>query len=89
MTDPDLYTNKPSKLVFYSATWCPDCKKSKAFLDQHQVDYLNVDIGKDSDSFIFVEKLTRRVRIPTLVFPDGTVLVEPGDDVLGIKLGIK
>ena len=88
MTDADFYNSHPSRLVFYSATWCPDCKRSKAFLDEHQVEYLLIDIGKDSDAFIFVEKLTRRVRIPTLIFPDGTVLVEPTNEVLGQKLGI-
>jgi glutaredoxin len=89
MTNSDIYNPKPSRIVFYSAAWCPDCKRSKALLDAQEVDYLDIDIGKDSDAFVFIEKLTRRVRIPTLIFPDGAVLVEPGDDTLLEKLGIK
>jgi glutaredoxin len=87
MADNLRYTEQPVSLVMYSASWCPDCKRSKAFLDRHQVEYTTIDIGKDTDAFIFLEKLTRRVRIPTLVFPDRTILIEPSDEELGRKLG--
>ena len=90
MTDStDLYNPRPTSIVLYSASWCPDCKRSKKFLDGHQIKYLDVDIGKDNDAFIFVEKLTRRVRIPTLIFPDGAILIEPEDEELKKKLGVK
>ncbi|HEY3311860.1 MAG TPA: glutaredoxin family protein [Anaerolineales bacterium] len=88
MSSPDFYNQKPSRLVLYSAAWCPDCKRSKALLDSHGIDYLDIDIGKDNEAFIFVEKLTRRVRIPTIIFPDGTVLIEPSDEILSRQLGV-
>ncbi len=84
----DYYNTRPSMLVMYSASWCPDCKRSKKFLDENKILYLDIDIGKDNDAFIFVEKLTRRVRIPTMVFPDGSIMIEPANDELGRKLGI-
>lgn len=88
MSNNDLYNPQPSKLVMYSTSWCPDCKRSKALLDNKQVDYINVDIGKDNDAYIFVEKITRRVRIPTIIFPDGTILIEPSDEALERQLGV-
>jgi glutaredoxin len=89
MTDnTDLYNPKPSGIVIYSASWCPDCKRSKRLLDEHKIKYIEVDIGKDNAAFMFVEKLTRRVRIPTIVFPDGTLMVEPENAELGHKLGL-
>jgi glutaredoxin len=84
----DIYNLRPSKLVLYSTSWCPDCKRSKAFLDSNKVDYLDIDIGNDNDAFIFIEKLTRRVRIPTLFFPDGTILIEPSNDALSSQIGV-
>jgi len=84
-----LYTHQPEKLAFYSTSWCPDSKRSKALLDAHQIDYTLIDIGKNLEAFIFIERLTRRVRIPTLIFPDKTVLIEPSDEELSLKLGIK
>ena len=88
MSNSDIYNPKPSRLVLYSAAWCPDCKRSKALLDTLKIDYMDVDIGKDNDAFIFVEKLTRRVRIPTIFFPDGTILIEPSDEALSRQLGV-
>jgi glutaredoxin len=85
----DLYNPRPSGIVIYSASWCPDCKRSKKFFEEHRIKYLDVDIGKDNDAFMFVEKLARRVRIPTILFPDGTVMIEPENEELGRKLGIK
>jgi glutaredoxin len=86
-SDTDINNPSPSRLVLYSASWCPDCRRTKAYLDGRQYDYLLVDIGKNTDAFIFIEKLTRRVRIPTLIFPDGSTLVEPDDETLAQKLG--
>lgn len=88
MSNPDAYNPKPSRLVLYSTAWCPDCKRSKSLLDSQNIDYLDIDIGKDTDAYLFVEKLTRRVRIPTIIFPDGTILIEPSDEVLSRQLGV-
>ncbi len=88
MQNPDVCNPKPSRIVNYCASWCPDCKRSKALLDSQKIDYLDIDIGKDHEAYIFIEKLTRRVRTPTLVFPDGTILIEPSDDALSRQLGV-
>lgn len=86
MAERDIYNTKPSIVVIYSASWCPDCKRSKNFFDRRGIKYLEVDIGKDNEAYLFVEKITRRVRIPTIIFPDSTVMIEPGDDDLEAKL---
>jgi mycoredoxin len=75
-------------IVVYSTTWCPDCRRSRTFLSSQKIQHIEVDIGKDRDAFAFVEKLTRRVRIPTIIFPDGAILIEPSDEELAQKLGI-
>lgn len=86
--DEKLYTNFPEKIVMYSASWCPDCKRSKKLLDDNKIEYALVDLGKDNQAFLFVEKLTRRVKIPTIIFPDGTIMIEPSDMQLKRKLGL-
>jgi glutaredoxin len=32
------------KVIVYSATWCPDCRTAKKFLDKHQIAYSEVNI---------------------------------------------
>ncbi len=82
----EKYSKFPEMITVFSASWCPDCKRAKKMLDDREVAYLLVDIGRDNEAFLFIEKLTRRVKIPTIVFPDGTLMVEPTDPELAHKL---
>lgn len=85
----DLYNLKPSNIVVYSTVWCPDCKRAKQFFGEQRVPYTNVDIEHDNKAMTFVEKINGGMRsIPTIVFPDGEVLVEPSNSELARKLGL-
>lgn len=76
-------------ITVYGAPWCPDCKRAKAFLARHRVAYDWVDVDADADGLAFVERLQNGGRtIPTVVFADGSHLLEPSDEALAAKLGI-
>ncbi len=90
INSPDLYSLAPSSIVVYSATWCPDCRRAKQLLGEQRIQYKNVDIDDDPKSIEFVEKINSGKRIiPTIVFPDGQILVEPSNAELARKLGLK
>ena len=73
----------------YGAPWCPDCKQAKKFLAEHRVPYAWIDIDQDRAGLHVVEELQRGGRtIPTIIFPDGSYLVEPSNDELARKLGL-
>lgn len=77
-------------ITLYGAHWCPDCRRSKQFLGEHQVPYTWVDIEQDADAERFViEKNAGKRIIPTIVFEDGSFLVEPSNAELAAKLGLK
>src|SRR5260370_33372767 len=74
----------------YGAPWCPDCKRSKKFLAEHRIPHEWIDIDDSADALRFVETLQQGGRtIPTIVFPDGEHLLEPSDEELARKLGLK
>ena len=76
-------------IVVYGTTWCGDCRRSIAFLDAHQIPYQWVDIEGDAKAMAVVTRLNKGFRsVPTIVFPDGSVLVEPADAELAAKLGL-
>src|SRR5512140_3139742 len=86
----DLHSLTPSTIVVYGATWCPDCKRAKQMLGEQSIQYRNVDIDEDPDSLAFVQTINGGKRIiPTIVFPDGTVLIEPSNAELARQLGLK
>jgi glutaredoxin-like protein len=76
-------------IIMYSTGWCPDCKRAKRVLDEHHVPYLEIDIDQDAQAMAHVKRLNRGKRIiPTIVFPDGSLLVEPSNAELIVKLGV-
>lgn len=82
-------TRAVPEVSVYGAPWCPDCKRSKAFLAAHRIDYRWVDIDQDSAGREYVERIQGGGRtIPTIVFDDGSYLLEPSDEELARRLGI-
>ena len=76
-------------VIVYGAPWCPDCKRAKTFLAEHRVAFDWINIDEDPEGLAYVERLQNGGRtIPTIRFPDGSHLVEPGNDDMAEKLGI-
>ena len=77
-------------ITVYGAHWCPDCRRSKQFLGEHQIPYNWVDIEEDPEAEQFViEKNDGKRILPTIVFSDETFLVEPTNAELAAKLGLR
>ena len=77
------------KIIVYGAYWCPDCRRSKRFLSEHQIPFEWIDIEQDETAQAHVEQLNDGKRIiPTILFEDGSYLVEPSNAELAQKLGL-
>jgi thioredoxin reductase (NADPH) len=77
-------------ITLYGAHWCPDCRRSKQFLGEHQIAYHWVDIeqDKDGEAYVLTKNNGKRI-IPTIEFADGAILVEPSNAEIAAKLGLK
>ncbi len=76
-----------NNIKFYSTEWCGDCVRSKKLLDNLSISYEEIDIDLDKEAYNKVAKLqNRKPRIPTIIFEDGTYLVEPTDPELLEKI---
>jgi mycoredoxin len=76
-------------LVVYGSDWCGDCRRTKRFLDLHNIPFTFVDVAHDPQASDFVMKVNHGMRsIPTIVFGDGSMLVEPSNAMLAAKLGL-
>ena len=80
----------PTALTVYGAHWCPDCRRSKQFLGEHQIPYHWVDIEEDKAAEqLVVQKNKGKRIIPLIVFEDDSFLAEPSNAQLAQKLGLK
>lgn len=50
----------------YTTSWCPDCRRAKRFLQEHQLSYEEFDIETDAQAAEFVMQANNRKRkVPT------------------------
>lgn len=83
-------TTQDANIVIYSTTWCSDCKRAKKFFGEQRIPYTNIDIEENPEFIETVEKINDGKRsVPTIVFPDGTILVEPSNATLAEKMGLQ
>src|SRR5437879_4014899 len=77
------------ELIVYATTWCGDCFRTRRFLNRHRIPYRWIDVDRDTNAALRVLQINRGQRsVPTLIFPDGSVMTEPSDRTLARKLGI-
>jgi mycoredoxin len=82
----DLYSLNPAQIVMYSVEWCPDCRRAKFFFKRKKIDILEVDVSADKKAEAFVKELNHGNRsVPTIILPDGSMMVEPSSDELEAK----
>ncbi len=77
-------------ITMYGTGWCSDCKRAKQFFGEQRVHYDFVDVDADPDGRSIVQGHNDgKDIIPTIVFDDGSVLVEPSNAELASKLGLQ
>ncbi|HEX9017771.1 MAG TPA: glutaredoxin domain-containing protein [Anaerolineaceae bacterium] len=77
------------KIIMYGTNWCYETRRARAVFDKNNIEYEYIDIDYDMDARKYVETVNRGYRsVPTIVFPDGSILVEPSTSELNRKLGL-
>jgi mycoredoxin len=67
-------------IIVYGTTWCPDCWRAKKFLESRGIPYRWVNVEEEAQAGAYVEQVNGgQRRVPTIVFPDGSILVEPSN----------
>jgi mycoredoxin len=76
-------------IKMYVTTWCGDCRVAKRWFDAHGIAYKSINIEEDDKAAEYVVRVNRGNRsVPTIVFPDGSILVEPSPRELASKFSV-
>ena len=76
-----------AKIKFYGTSWCPSSRRAKKLLIKKGVEFDWINIDEDPAGREFVIEINHGNRsVPTIVFPDGDILVEPSSTELLNKL---
>ncbi len=76
-----------SIIIVYGTDWCRDCRRAKGVLERFHIPYewINIDIDPSAEAFVLVQNKGLRI-VPTILFPDSTILTEPSNQCLMDKL---
>ena len=75
-------------IIVYGKLSCEDTQRSLRLLKANKVSYIWVDVEKDTAGRQTAMRHNGgNLNTPTIVFDDGSVLVEPSDTALAAKLG--
>jgi len=75
------------KIIMYGTEWCGDTRRAKKVFSENQIDYEYVNVDRDEEAEKLVKKINNGFRsVPTIIFPDGSIVVEPSNEELKIKL---
>ena len=55
------------KVEMYAVSWCGDCRKARDFLDDHGVEYTEINIDHDPEAAAEVVRRMGKRAIPQLV----------------------
>ncbi len=77
--------SSPVAVTVYGADWCGDCRRSKRLLVARNTAFDWVDVAAEP---AIRDELTSNgyPAIPVIVLPDGSILMEPSDEELGLAL---
>jgi len=76
------------RIIFYGTKWCADCRRSKEVLDRLGCEYDYIDLEEHPEAVEKVIEINNGYQsIPTIIFPDNTILVEPSNLELTRVLG--
>jgi mycoredoxin len=71
------------QVIIYGTEWCPDCTRAKRILISAGVEFIWLDVHANPEYEDFVMRVNNgNCSVPTILFPNGEVLVEPSNENL-------
>lgn len=68
----------PAQIVMYSTQYCSDCFRARAFFEANNISYISILLEGNLEATDFVRRMNNGFQsVPTIIFPDGSVLIEP------------
>lgn len=80
------HTLNPTQIVMYATEYCSDCMRARKFFDANKIPYLRISLEGNQEATEFVMRINNGNKsVPTIIFPDGSIMVEPSWEELRQK----
>jgi glutaredoxin len=88
-TPKAAFTQPAADVVIYCTSWCPDCRRVRAYLKDHNIAYTEVDIGRDREAAAQVRAWAKGNETTPTFNIRGTVIVGYDMPKVTAALGLK
>ncbi len=78
-----------AKVVLYCTSWCPDCRRARAYLKDHNIDFVEVDVGRDREAAARLRGWANGNETTPTFDIDGKIMLGYDTNKLSVALGIK
>jgi mycoredoxin len=76
-----------NQIKIYGTSWCGETRRARELFDINKIAYEWIDIDSDNAGAEYVKSVNNGNKsVPTIVFTDGTILVEPSTYALQEKI---
>lgn len=76
-----------NKIIMYGTPFCGDTIRAKKVFEENNIEYEWININKDVEAEKLVKEINHGNRsVPTIIFSDESILVEPDKQTLTNKL---
>lgn len=91
MTETPIKSEEAQKLIVYGHEFCPQARLMAHVLSENEIDHEWRDVRGGQPEFQTELKVLANgnLSVPTLVFPDGSVIVEAWPNQMLKRLGLK
>lgn len=62
-------------IVMYCTSWCPDCRRARVWLKEHNLEYIEIDVEKNPQASAQVKAWAGGNRTTPTFDIDGTIIV--------------
>jgi glutaredoxin len=78
-----------AKVVLYCTSWCPDCRRARAYLKDHNIDFVEIDVGRDREAAARLRGWANGNETTPTFEIDGKIILSYDTMKLSAALGIK
>ncbi len=78
-----------AKVVLYCTSWCPDCRRARAYLKDHNIDFVEIDVGRDREAAARLRGWANGNETTPTFDIDGKIMLGYDTNKLSVALGIK
>ena len=89
MTENETEAEPDADVILYCTPWCPACRKARAYFNEHEIEFVEVDVTRDRNAAQHLRNWTGGYETTPTFRIKGEVIINFDRDKLNKALGFE